>query len=51
MRDDDNDPYPYDDEEDADDSNTCQVCGVDIFTEEHDWDCPYADEDDEDDVS
>jgi hypothetical protein len=48
MSEDDDDPYPYDDETPDDESERCMGCGADIFCDEHDWDCPYAGEDDED---
>ena len=34
-----------DDEEDP----SCPDCGCDIFTEEHDWDCGYYGDDEDDD--
>lgn len=35
--------------EDEDDDNPhCADCGCDLFTEEHDWDCAFYGEDDED---
>jgi hypothetical protein len=49
MSDDLDDPYPYDDEEPEDDSDKCQACGSHIFEEDHDWDCPHADAEDDDD--
>lgn len=42
------DDYPYDEEEPEDDSEHCMGCGANIFCDEHDWDCPYAGEDDDD---
>ena len=44
----DDEDEPYDDEEPDDDSETCVSCGANIFCDEHDWDCPYAGEDDDD---
>lgn len=45
----DEDDGAFDDEEPHDDLETCPECGVNIFCDEHDWDCSYADDDDEDD--
>lgn len=33
----------------ADDSPLCSDCGCDLETENHDWDCGFADDDLEDD--
>lgn len=40
-----------DDECDDDDDPMCSECGCDLFTEEHDWDCAfYGDDDDDEDM-
>ncbi len=46
---DDDDGYPYDDEEPEDTSEQCSVCGANVVSEDHDWDCPYAGDEDDDD--
>lgn len=47
SEDDEDDGYPYDEEEPYEDWEICTACSAHIFSEEHDWDCPYA-RDDED---
>ena len=37
------------DEYDEDDDPSCPECGCDLFTDEHDWDCSYYGEDDDED--
>ncbi len=34
------------DEDDPDDVPQCPDCGCDLYTENHAWDCSYADDDD-----
>ncbi len=42
------DDYAYDDEDYGDDDDeTCLGCGANIFCDEHDWDCPYAGDDED----
>ena len=42
--------WPDDDDgADNDEDPQCASCGCDLFTEEHDWDCPYYGDDEDDD--
>lgn len=55
SEDDDDDDFDEDDDdeeivddEEYDEEEVCEECGAG-FDEEHVWDCPYADEDDDED--
>lgn len=41
--------FDEDELDDEDGDPECSWCGCDLFTEEHEWDCPYVDEDEDDD--
>ncbi len=42
-------PITFEEDESEDDSENCPDCGCHLFTENHDLDCAYDGEDDEDD--
>ena len=35
---------------DEEEEPSCPECGCDLFTEEHDWDCSYYGEDEDDEA-
>ena len=45
---DDDDREFYEDLPDDDDAEVCPDCGCHLFSEDHDWDCAFYGEDDDD---
>lgn len=43
--------FDEDDLDDDDGDPECSSCGADLYTEDHDLDCPFAGDDDDDDFA